>query len=90
MKAQSKRCDTRGRSLCLPPRHIIFGIRLGSVPSVSVLNQNRNVYLLKKQREKNASKAPVEKSNKRLISFGSPGWIRTSDHSINSRFEPIF
>jgi hypothetical protein len=43
------------------------------VPSVSVLNQNRNVYLLKKQREKNASKAPVEKSNKRLISFGSPG-----------------
>jgi hypothetical protein len=55
------------------------------VPSVSVLNQNRNVYLLKKQREKNASKAPVEKSNKRLISFGSPGWIRTSDHSINSR-----
>ena len=34
---------------------------------------------------KKRSLAPLKKSTNSLILRGSPGWIRTSDHSINSR-----
>jgi hypothetical protein len=39
--------------------------------------------------EKSALPALYQKAAKYLISFGSPGWIRTSDHSINSHVRPL-
>ena len=35
--------------------------------------------------EKGASLGAIQMKAKLLIVGGSPGWIRTSDHSINSR-----